>query len=140
MDPRLAIIATIQQAISTLLTTYEPEFLRIGYSMFISFATILIVWEGIKMMLSQDSLGDHMFGFARLLLFIAFGYDLVAFYAAGDVGLVTPFRDGMNLVAKEYVWCQKAERGSLVLSKFTGAARELTAVRRGAWLAPRRAQ
>jgi len=67
---RLALIGTIQQAISTLLTAYEPEFLRFGYSMFIAFATILIAWHGIKMMLSQDSLGDHMFGFARLLLFI----------------------------------------------------------------------
>ena len=39
-QPRLAIIATVQQAISDLLMTYEPEFLRFGYSLFIAFATI----------------------------------------------------------------------------------------------------
>ena len=39
--------------------------------------------------------------------------------------MVTSLHDGMNLVAKEYVWCQKPERGSLILSKFTGASREL---------------
>src|SRR6478609_2706831 len=88
---RLALIGTIQQAISTLLTTYEPEFLRFGYSMFVAFATILIVWQGIKMMLSQDSLVDHMFGFARLLLFISFGYALIAFYESPIPGIGVSF-------------------------------------------------
>ncbi len=48
------------------------------------------------------------------------------FYQMGDLCLVTSLHDGMNLVAKEYVWCQAAERGALILSKFTGASRELT--------------
>ena len=39
--------------------------------------------------------------------------------------MVTSLHDGMNLVAKEYVWCQAADCGALVLSKFTAAAREL---------------
>jgi trehalose 6-phosphate synthase len=39
--------------------------------------------------------------------------------------LVTPLRDGMNLVAKEYVACRNDLRGALVLSEFTGAADEL---------------
>jgi trehalose 6-phosphate synthase len=47
------------------------------------------------------------------------------FYQLGDLCMVTSLHDGMNLVAKEYVWCQTAERGSLILSKFTGASREL---------------
>jgi len=51
--------------------------------------------------------------------------DLVALYVAADVMLVTPLRDGMNLVAKEYVASHPDERGSLVLSEFTGAAHEL---------------
>jgi trehalose 6-phosphate synthase/phosphatase len=67
--------------------------------------------------------------------------DLCALYALADVCLVTPLRDGMNLVAKEYVACQgdivsnvtnrdqsevvRAEPGVLVLSEFTGAAEEL---------------
>jgi trehalose 6-phosphate synthase len=52
--------------------------------------------------------------------------DLVPLYRAGDVMLVTPFRDGMNLVAKEYVATRLDHDGVLVLSEFTGAADELT--------------
>ena len=77
-QPHLAIVATIQQAITSLLTTSEPEFQRLGYSLFVSFATILIVWHGIQIMLSGDSLGDHLFGFAKLLLFISEGKILAA--------------------------------------------------------------
>lgn len=51
--------------------------------------------------------------------------ELVAFYVAADVMLVTPLRDGMNLVAKEYVACRSDLGGALVLSEFTGAAAEL---------------
>jgi trehalose 6-phosphate synthase len=51
--------------------------------------------------------------------------ELVAFFAASDVMLVTPLRDGMNLVAKEYVACRSDLGGALVLSEFTGAASEL---------------
>ena len=46
-------------------------------------------------------------------------------YRAADVMVVTPLRDGMNLVAKEYVACRSGDTGALVLSEFTGAAREL---------------
>jgi len=53
---------------------------------------------------------------------------LMPLYAEARVGLVTPLRDGMNLVAKEYVAAQDPEDpGVLVLSQFAGAARELTA-------------
>ncbi|MGH9199977.1 MAG: type IV secretion system protein [Vicinamibacterales bacterium] len=90
-QPRLAIIATVQQAITDLLTTYEPEFLRFGYSLFVAFATILIAWHGIKMMLNRDGLGDHMFGFAKLLLFVSFGYALIAFYEAPLPGIGVSF-------------------------------------------------
>jgi trehalose 6-phosphate synthase len=50
---------------------------------------------------------------------------LVAHYLAADVALVTPLRDGMNLVAKEYVAAHAAGDGALVLSEFAGAAREM---------------
>ncbi len=50
--------------------------------------------------------------------------DLCALYQAADVGLITPIRDGMNLVAKEYVASQH-ERGVLILSEFAGAANEM---------------
>src|SRR3954454_15451515 len=53
---------------------------------------------------------------------------LMPLYAEAALGLVTPLRDGMNLVAKEYVAAQDPENpGVLVLSQFAGAARELDA-------------
>ncbi len=51
---------------------------------------------------------------------------VVAMYAAADVMLVTPLRDGMNLVAKEYLSCRNDDTGVLILSEFAGAAAELT--------------
>ncbi|MGW0049612.1 alpha,alpha-trehalose-phosphate synthase (UDP-forming) [Nocardia cyriacigeorgica] len=51
--------------------------------------------------------------------------ELIAFFVAADAMLVTPLRDGMNLVAKEYVACHSGLNGALVLSEFTGAAAEL---------------
>ena len=51
--------------------------------------------------------------------------ELVALYAAAEVGWVTPLRDGMNLVAKEYVACQRRGEGVLLLSEFAGAAAEM---------------
>nr|WP_205861338.1 trehalose-6-phosphate synthase [Planosporangium flavigriseum] len=51
--------------------------------------------------------------------------ELLALYLAADVMVVTPLRDGMNLVAKEYVAARTDNTGALVLSEFTGAAAEL---------------
>ncbi|MGY1652281.1 alpha,alpha-trehalose-phosphate synthase (UDP-forming) [Geodermatophilus sp. SYSU D01119] len=51
--------------------------------------------------------------------------ELAALYRAADVMLVTPYRDGMNLVAKEYVAARADLGGALVLSEFAGAASEL---------------
>jgi trehalose 6-phosphate synthase len=51
--------------------------------------------------------------------------EMAALYLAADVMLVTALRDGMNLVAKEYVACRYDESGALVLSEFAGAADEL---------------
>jgi trehalose 6-phosphate synthase len=52
---------------------------------------------------------------------------LAALFRTAHVGYVTPLRDGMNLVAKEYVSAQDPEDpGVLVLSRFAGAAQELT--------------
>ncbi len=56
--------------------------------------------------------------------------EMAALYRAADVMVVTPYRDGMNLVAKEYVACRYDDDGALVLSEFAGAASEL----RQAWL------
>jgi trehalose 6-phosphate synthase/phosphatase len=51
--------------------------------------------------------------------------DLVALYSLADVALITPLRDGMNLVAKEYLACKSDGTGVLILSEMAGAAREL---------------
>ena len=51
--------------------------------------------------------------------------EMAAMFVAADVMLVTPLRDGMNLVAKEYVACRNDLGGALVLSEFTGAWHEL---------------
>jgi trehalose 6-phosphate synthase len=52
--------------------------------------------------------------------------DVFRFYRAADVCYVSSLHDGMNLVAKEFVAARDDELGVLVLSQFTGAARELT--------------
>ena len=48
--------------------------------------------------------------------------ELASYYRDASVALVTPLRDGMNLVCKEFVACQIGDPGVLVLSRFTGAA------------------
>jgi len=60
-------------------------------------------------------------------LYTQFGAEeLVSYYRAADVALLTPLRDGMNLVAKEYVASHIDDDGVLILSEFAGAAEELT--------------
>lgn len=51
---------------------------------------------------------------------------LVCYYRAADVCWITPLRDGLNLVAKEYIASQNGDPGVLILSEFAGAAVELT--------------
>jgi trehalose 6-phosphate synthase/phosphatase len=59
-------------------------------------------------------------------LYTQFGpEELIAYYEASDVALLTPLRDGMNLVAKEYVASHPDDDGALILSEFAGAAEEL---------------
>lgn len=51
--------------------------------------------------------------------------ELLSYYRVADVGLVTPLKDGMNLVAKEYCACQVEGDGVLILSEFAGAAAQM---------------
>ncbi len=97
-QPALNLIPTIQQAITNLLTTHEPEFLRFGYSLFMALATIVIAWQGIKMMLSGDGVGEQMFDFAKLLLFVAFGYAFITFYESPLPGIGVSFS---NLISDQ---------------------------------------
>ncbi len=52
-------------------------------------------------------------------------YELLAYYRLAEIALVTPLKDGMNLVAKEYCACNLEENGVLILSEFAGAAAQL---------------
>jgi len=52
--------------------------------------------------------------------------ELIALYTISDIGLVTPLRDGMNLVAKEFLACKTKKKGVLILSEMAGASDELT--------------
>jgi trehalose 6-phosphate synthase len=53
--------------------------------------------------------------------------ELIALYRAADIALITPLKDGMNLVAKEYCAANVTENGVLILSEFAGAAAQLRA-------------
>ena len=83
-------IGTVQQAIVSLLDSNEPLFIALGARLFTSFAAILIAWYGIRWMLGGHD-GDRVFGFAKLLLVIAFGYAMITFYESPIPGLGTSF-------------------------------------------------
>ena len=53
--------------------------------------------------------------------------EMAALYRAADIMVVTPLRDGMNLVAKEYAASRIDDDGALILSEFAGAAEQLRA-------------
>ena len=52
-------------------------------------------------------------------------HEILRYYRAADLCMVTSLHDGMNLVAKEFIAARHDEQGVLILSRFTGAAREL---------------
>lgn len=102
MQP-LNLLPTIQQAITTLLTVYEPEFIRFGHGLFLAFATIILCWQGIRMMFGHGGLGDQMFDFARLLLVVSFGYAMITFYEAPIPGFGVSFS---NLITDQAFYFQ----------------------------------
>ena len=51
--------------------------------------------------------------------------ELAAYYQTADTALITPLKDGMNLISKEYCACNLRENGALILSEFAGAAAQL---------------
>ena len=89
-------------------------------------------YEAIRERLDELS-GRINGGFAEVdwvpIRYVNRGYnraELAGFYRASDIGLITPLRDGMNLVAKEYVAAQDPDDpGVLILSRFAGAAVQL---------------
>src|ERR1700716_2804388 len=102
-QPALNLVPTIQQAITNLLTTHEPEFLRFGNSLFTALATIVLAWEGIRLMFSSDGLNDKMFEFAKALLFVSFGYALMTFYESPLPGIGVSFS---NLITDQTFYFQ----------------------------------
>ena len=91
-------IGVVQQAITTLLRTQESQFIAIGTRMFLSFATILIAWQGMRMMLAARPTGEQLFSFAKLMLIIAFGYAMIAYYETPIPGFGVSFS---NLITDE---------------------------------------
>lgn len=86
-----------------------------------------IIRERIEQMVGHIN-GDHGRPDWTPVLYLHRGLpreELVAYYRAADVMLITPLRDGMNLVAKEYIACRVDGTGVLVLSEFAGAAEQL---------------
>ena len=59
-------IATVQQAITGLLLTHEPQFLGIGLRMYLSFATVVLSWYGMRMMLAPRHAEDHLNNIAAM--------------------------------------------------------------------------
>ena len=102
-QPALNLVPTIQQAITNLLTTHEPEFLRFGYGLFMALATIVLAWQGIRMMFSSDGLGDKLFDFAKVLLFVSFGYGLITYYESPLPGIGVSFS---NLITDQTFYFQ----------------------------------
>ena len=90
----------IFQAINNLLTQNLGFFDAMGQNLFRAFATILVVWFGVKSALSSAS-GRHMFhfdNFASLLLTVSFGFAMVNYYSAPIPGVGTSFH---NIITDE---------------------------------------
>lgn len=103
-QPALNLIPTIQEAITSLLTTREPEFLRFGSGLFLALATIVIAWNGIRLMFSSEGLNEQLFNFAKVLLFVAFGYALITYYEAPLPGIGVSFS---NLITDQAFYFQR---------------------------------
>ena len=122
-------------AFQTLLETYAENRGRVTF-MQIAPPTRAAVKEYIEIRQELETKAGHINGRFAEFDWVPIRYlnksfsrrSLLGFYRISRIGLVTPLRDGMNLVAKEYVAAQDPEDpGVLVLSRFAGAAAELSA-------------
>ncbi len=84
---------TITSYITQLLTQYVGQFAYIGQSMFLSLATIMVVWFGVKAALGAGDRGAgfHFGNFAALVMMIAFGYGMIQYYDAPIPGIGRSF-------------------------------------------------
>src|SRR5437763_14940884 len=86
-------LSAITSFITQLLTQHVGQFAFLGQGMFLSFATIVIVWFGVKSALSAaDRGGGFQFGhFSSLVMMIAFGYAMTVYYATPIPGFCRRF-------------------------------------------------
>ena len=75
------------------------------------FATILLVWHGVRLMLAWRESGEHMFSFAQLLFVISFGYAMIAYYASPIPGIGTSFS---NLITDQAMYLARIISGQSV--------------------------
>jgi trehalose 6-phosphate synthase len=132
---RLDYTKGIQQRLQAFTELFEDKKLKSGDAVFVQIATpsrerveeYRILRDEIELQVGRAN-GMYAELGAPIINYMHTSYardELAALYLAADVMVVTPLRDGMNLVAKEYVACRADLRGSLLLSEFAGAANEL---------------
>jgi trehalose 6-phosphate synthase len=132
---RLDYTKGIQQRLQAFTELFEDERLKSGDAVFVQVATpsrervkeYRILRDEIELQVGRAN-GLYAELGAPIINYMHTSYtreELAALYLAADVMVVTPLRDGMNLVAKEYVACRSDLRGALLLSEFAGAAQEL---------------
>ena len=90
--------------------------------MFLSFATILLAWHGIRMMLAWRESGEHMFSFAKLLLIISFGYAMIAYYESPIPGIGTSFS---NLITDQTTYLARIISAPVDSERATESERSL---------------
>ena len=101
---QLNLLPTVQQAITNLLTVYEPEFLRFGYGLFLSFATILIVLAGHPDdVLARRPWAIRCSSSPSCCCLISFGYAMITFYEAPIPGFGVSFS---NLITDQAFYFQ----------------------------------
>jgi trehalose 6-phosphate synthase len=132
---RLDYTKGIQQRLQAFTELFEDQRLKSGDAVFVQIATpsrerveqYRILRDEIELQVGRAN-GMYAELGSPIINYMHTSYtreELAALYLAADVMVVTPLRDGMNLVAKEYVACRADLRGSLLLSEFAGAATEL---------------
>jgi trehalose 6-phosphate synthase len=132
---RLDYTKGIQQRLQAFTELFEDRRVKSGDAVFVQVATpsrerveeYRILRDEIELQVGRAN-GMYAELGAPIINYLHTSYsrkELVALYLAADVMVVTPLRDGMNLVAKEYVASRADLRGALLLSEFAGAANEL---------------
>ncbi len=132
---RLDYTKGIQQRLQAFTELFEDKRLKVGDAVFVQLATpsrervkeYRILRDEIELQIGRAN-GLYAELGTPIIDYLHTSYtrrELAALYLAADVMVVTPLRDGMNLVAKEYVACRADLKGSLLLSEFAGAASEL---------------